>query len=90
MSIDWGEYMFKNKNVDGSLNICGRNIAVLRKGLKISQRALADKLQLQGIDLSKNAIQQIESGTRFIIDIELKAFARVFEISADDLLNTGF
>lgn len=78
--------MFKNKNADGSLNICGNNIAALRKSIKVSQRALADKLQLLGIDLSKNAIQQIESGSRFVTDIELRALAKVFEISADELL----
>jgi len=78
--------MFKNKYADGSLNICGYNIAILRKNIKISQRALADKLQLLGLDLSKNAIQQIESGSRFVTDIELKTFAKAFEISVVELL----
>lgn len=79
--------MFKNKNVDGSLNISGKYIANLRKEKKLSQRALADQLQLQGIDLNKNAIQQIECGQRFVTDIELMAFAKFFNISCDDLLN---
>jgi len=78
--------MFKNKNADGSLNISGANIAKLRKEKQLSQRALADKLQLEGIDLNKNAIQQIECGQRFITDIELKAFAQFFNISSDALL----
>lgn len=78
--------MFKNKNKDGSLNICGVNIAKLRKMRQISQRTLADKLQLEGIDINKNAIQRIECGQRFVTDIELKAFARFFNISSDDLL----
>ncbi|MCL2376794.1 MAG: helix-turn-helix domain-containing protein [Defluviitaleaceae bacterium] len=78
--------MFKNKNADGSLNICGKNIARLRKGLKLSQRALADKIQLMGIDIGKNAIQQIESGERFVTDIELKVFAEFFKVAADELL----
>lgn len=79
--------MFKNKNIDGSLNISGVYIAKMRKERHLSQRALADKLQLQGIDLNKNAIQQIESGKRFITDIELKAFAQLFEISSDSFLD---
>jgi transcriptional regulator with XRE-family HTH domain len=78
--------MFKNKNADGSLNISGANIAKLRKKKGLSQRALADKLQLEGIDLNKNAIQQIESGNRFVTDIELKAFAQFFQVSGDALL----
>jgi len=78
--------MFKNKEPDGRLNISGKKIQELRKVLGISQRALADRLQLHGIDLGKNAIQQIESGQRFVTDIELKAFAELLEISSDELL----
>lgn len=55
---------------------------------KVSQRALADKMQLQGIELDKNAIQRIESGQPFITDIELKALANVLGVTCDDLLNT--
>ncbi len=79
--------MFKNKNADGSLNVCGTKITTLRKELGLSQRALADKIQLQGIDLSKNAIQQIESGERFVTDIELRAFAKFFKVNSDALLD---
>ena len=78
--------MFKNKTDTGKLNICSGNIAVLRKQMKISQRELADQLQLIGIDLAKNAIQQIESGQRFVIDIELRGIAEFFGITTDDLL----
>ena len=79
--------MFKNRNKDGTLNISGIRIAALRKALrpKVSQRALAEKLQLEGVDLDKNAIQLIESGKRFVTDIELKALAKVLKVSADDL-----
>lgn len=81
--------MYKNRNADGTLNLCGPKIAALRKALKppVSQRALADRLQLLGIDLDKNAIQKIESGNRFVTDLELKAFAKVFGVSADSLLD---
>ena len=43
--------MFKNKN-EGRNNLCGENIRKLRPGYptKLSQRALADKMQLIGID----------------------------------------
>ena len=78
--------MFKNKNANGRRNICGGNIALLRKSLNISQRALADRLQLLGLDVSKNAVQQIECGLRFVTDIELKIFAKVFRVTADALL----
>lgn len=43
-------------------------------------------MQLHGIDIDKNAIQRIESGARFITDIELKQFADFFETTVDELL----
>ena len=78
--------MFINKTKDGFNNVCGKNIAKLRSNLKISQRELADKMQLFGIDIDKNAIQRIECGKRFVTDIEIIAFSKVFDISFDELL----
>ncbi|MBQ2968601.1 MAG: helix-turn-helix transcriptional regulator [Clostridia bacterium] len=78
--------MFINKNVDGSNNICGKKISELRKSMHVSQRILADKLQLSGLDVDKNAIQRIECGKRFVTDIELLAFSKIFNVSVDDLL----
>ena len=52
----------------------------------MSQRALADSLQDVNLDLDKNAIQKIEAGQRFVTDIELKALAEFFGVSADELL----
>jgi len=49
--------MFKNKN-EGKNNLCGENIRKLRLSYstRLSQRGLADKMQLIGIDVDKNAI----------------------------------
>ena len=79
--------MFKNKN-DGRNNLCGENIRKLRLSFptRLSQRALADKMQLIGIDLDKNAIQRIECGKRFVTDIELVYFAQVFQTTFEVLL----
>lgn len=63
-----------------------KNIARLRTYMKISQRELADRMQLIGIDIDKNAIQRIECGKRFVTDIEIIAFAKIFDISFDVLL----
>ena len=79
--------MFKNKAANGKNNICGEKVYFLRKQTpKMSQRVLAEKLQIMGIDVDKNAIQRIESGERFVTDIELKALADVFGVSAEYLL----
>lgn len=78
--------MFINKTDDGLNNICGKNVARLRENMKISQRKLADKLQLVGLDIDKNAIQRIECGKRFVTDIEIIAFSKVFDVSFEELL----
>ena len=80
--------MFKNHAKDGALNLCGKRLAQLRRTYtpKLSQRALADQLQLCGLDLDKNAIQKIESGQRFVTDIELVQLAKVLRVSLVQLL----
>ena len=86
MSKRGENYMFINKTDDGLNNVCGKNIAKLRLELKISQRELADRMQLVGIDIDKNAIQRIECGKRFVTDIEIIAFTKIFNISFEELL----
>ena len=78
--------MFINKTFDGSNNISGREISRLRKNNNMSQRELADNMQLLGLDIDKNAIQRIEAGKRFVTDIELIVFAEMFKITVDELL----
>ena len=78
--------MFINKTPDGKNNICGEKIAELRIRIGISQKKLADRLQIAGLDIDKNAIQRIEAGKRFVTDIELKKFAEFFSINIDELL----
>ena len=62
------------------------NITPVLLTLKISQRELADKMQLVGIDIDKNAIQRIECVKRFVTDIEIVAFSKVFDICLEELL----
>ena len=78
--------MFINKAPDGKNNICGANVARLRKALGISQRELADRLQSAGLDFDKNGIQRIESGQRFVTDIELGFLSHVLSVDIETLL----
>ncbi len=78
--------MFINKANDGRNNLCGHNIAVYRKKIGISQRELADRLQLQGLDVDKNVVQRIECGKRFVTDIELIALSKALGKSYDEML----
>ena len=81
--------MFKNKSADGRNNLCGKKIAELRRAQSpyMSQRMLADRLQLMGLDVDKNAVQRMECGKRFITDIELAALYRTFGVTPNALLD---
>lgn len=80
--------MYKNRAPDGRYNLCGGWVAALRKARapRLSQRGLADILQLDGLDVDKNAVQRIESGQRFVTDIELKALAHALNVTVEELL----
>ena len=82
--------MYKNKLVNGRNNVCGLKIKELRKAMPEhpSQRRVADMLQIVGLDLDKNAVQRIESGSRFVTDIELVCIARVLGVSYEELLDS--
>lgn len=77
--------MFTNRH-NGRNNIAGIKVARIRKGLRISQRELSDRLQLIGLDIDKNAVQRIESGQRFITDIEIGFLAKALGTTVTDLL----
>lgn len=80
--------MYKNRAPDGTNNICGRNIKKYREALPSSpsQRGLADLLQLEGLDIDKNAVQRIESGQRMIPPQVLCALADFYHVSVDYIL----
>ena len=77
--------MFKIKAADGTNNLCGRQIAAIRKEKKLSQRKLAIKMQLQGFDVDHYFIRRVENGERFVTDIDLVIFSRALGVSIVDL-----
>lgn len=80
--------MYKNRAENGWNNLCGAKVKAYRQKLPhpTSQKMLADMLQVEGLDIDKNAVQRIESGQRFVTDIELKTIAKVLHVSYEDLL----
>jgi len=78
--------MFTNRTPDGRNNIAGIKVAELRKNLRISQRELADRLAVIGLDIDKNAVQRIESGQRFVTDIEIIYLAKVLDVTVEELI----
>lgn len=65
-------------------NISGNKLKELRKKNKMSQQDLAEKLQLEGVDLTSKEISKIETNNRLVQDFELFAFAKIFKVSADE------
>ena len=72
---------------NGAKNLIAERLIALRKSHGLSQRGLARMLQLIGADMDKNFITRIETGKRYVTDIEIKAIAEVFGVSYSYLLD---
>ena len=69
-------------------NICGKKIKCLREEAGMGQIELAAALVVDHhLKIDQSDISEIERGVRGIKDYELKAFALIFDVSADLLLN---
>ncbi len=66
-----------------SKNISGKMLRKLRIEKGFSQQRLAEKLQLEGIELTSKEISKIENDDGLVQDFELFAFAKVLGVSAD-------
>lgn len=67
---------------NGKKNICGIRVREARQRHRLTQDALAAKLQVCGVILERDSISRIEIGTRFVTDYELKELAKILEVSA--------
>ena len=70
-----------------SKNIVGHKVRALRTERKLTQKALASMLQLEGYDFTDLTVLRIENGTRFVPDYEVKALAQVLDVSYGYLLD---
>lgn len=78
--------MPKPRTASGEKNLISKRLVALRKAHGLSQRDLSRKLQLAGYDMDKNVITRIETNKRYVTDIEIRAFAHIFNISCDSLI----
>lgn len=76
-------YWDKNTN---SKNRIGKRVKELRIAKKLSQKALAEQLQLAGYEFNDLTVLRIEQGIRFVPDYEVVALAEYFQVSCDYLL----
>ena len=79
--------MPKPKTSTGEKNLISKRLIHLRQQPHMSQRLLAYQLQLNGYDMDKNVITRIETNKRYVTDVELKAFAEIFQVSYDYLID---
>lgn len=56
-----------------SKNLIGQRVKELRTERQLSQKALAEQLQLAGYEFSDLTVLRIEQGTRFVPDYEVVA-----------------
>lgn len=73
--------------IDGEKkNLIGGRVKDLRVKLGMSQQALSNKLELQGVYVCRGSVSRIEDYSRTVTDIELYAIAKALGVSATDLL----
>ena len=74
------------KKFENKLNISGEQIKKYRKERKMSREKLSTKLMLEGIDISAQAIANIEENKRTVVDYELCAIANILTVDVALLL----
>ena len=79
--------MPKPLSLHGEKNLISQRLISLRKEQGLSQRDLAQKLQLAGFDMDRNVITRIETNQRYVTDIELKALAHVLTTTYSYLID---
>lgn len=79
--------MPKPRTKTGEKNLISQHLIALRKENSLSQRDLAEKLQLAGYDMDKNVITRIETNKRYVTDLELKALSEIFDVSYEYLID---
>lgn len=64
----------------------GRNIKNIRKAKKIKQIDVVRKMQLMGVDITRESFVKIERGIQHIYATQLKAIKEILNTSYDELL----
>ena len=78
-------YLGQRIRQDEKINI-GKNIRRIRKEKKISQKEMAEKMQLHKIPIARETYVKLERGIRNIGASELKAIKEILDTSYEQLL----
>lgn len=63
----------------------GNKLRKIRESKKMTQEALAAKMQLGGCDITRSAVAKIEVGQRHIYVDEILLLKEIFDVSFDDM-----
>ena len=77
--------MSDSKIKQDEINI-GKNIRRIRKNLKIGQTELAIRLQLRGVDMTRESLVKIEKGIQHVYATQLRAIRDELNTNYDELL----
>ena len=80
-----GEPSMKISWHDGRKNIIGEHVRHLRMEAGLSQKQLAERIQLLGYDFDRLTVLRIEANNRFIADFEVLALAKALNVSIERL-----
>ena len=69
-----------------TFEIIGERIKIRRELLKLSQKELSDSLVKRGLNLSRETISKIESGSRATNALEMKVIVDVLNLTTEELM----
>lgn len=76
-----GEQKIKQDNI-----FIGKNIREIRRQKKIKQIDVVRKMQLMGVDITRESFVKIERGVQHIYATQLKAIKDILDTSYEELL----
>ena len=70
----------------GDRNIIGVRVEQRRREMRMKQKDLLTRLQINGVDLNASGLSKLEGQYRLVTDVELKCLAIALEVKVDWLL----
>ena len=70
----------------GDRNIVGARVERRRRELRMKQKDLLTRLQINGVDLNASGLSKLEGQYRLVTDMELKVLSLALEVKVDWLL----
>jgi len=70
----------------GDRNIVGARVEQRRRELRMKQKDLLTRLQINGVDLNASGLSKLEGQYRLVTDVELKYLSLALEVKVDWLL----